>query len=160
MSIIAYMKDILNLKENRKYKLPILLLILIILFQQTVNSVAKKQINILTQRNKELRERVKEEESKKIYVEYPNKEDTSSENIKKDIEELKERYKEVGKKLNKTFDETVDENKVLVDETFNLNLSVNDIKRHIENVKNNIFNVIIEEELISTEIFYRIYVAG
>ena len=155
------LKDLLNFKENKKYKIIILILFLIVVFLQSRTSLINKQVSILRERVKVLTEEKNKitslENSSGIY----NNGNSKVKVIKdytKEKEGLINKYKNIGLEKGKVLNGNLtSDNKTLVDETMNLDIIEINIRSHIDKIKGNSFNIEIEENKISDSAFFRIY---
>lgn len=165
---MEHIKDLLNFKENKKYKIIIMVLLIIIIFMQTGLSFTKKKIRFLTENIKTLNEQLSEntresynagndinniddlitdkEEDNNINVEYQAK------------NELVNRFKEIGKQENKIYKSSIiDGEKYLVFETVNLEMTDNQIKSTFKNLTKDEFGIEITESKLGDDKFFKIY---
>lgn len=165
---MEHIKDLLNFKENKKYKIIIMVLLIIIIFMQTGLSFTKKKIRFLTENirilNEQLSENTREsynagndinniddlitdkEEDNNINVEYQAK------------NELVNRFKEIGKQENKIYKSSIiDGEKYLVFETVNLEMTDNQIKSTFKNLTKDEFGIEITESKLGDDKFFKIY---
>ena len=156
---MAHLKDLLNFKENKKYK--ILILFLIVVFLQSRTSLINKQVSILRERMKVLTEEKNKTTSLENNSGIYNNENSKIKVIKdytKEKETLINKYKNIGLEKGKVLNENLtSDNKTLVDETMNLDIIEVNIRSHIDKIKGDSFNIEIEENKISDSAFFRIY---
>ncbi|MBS6502179.1 MAG: hypothetical protein KH415_11215 [Clostridium sp.] len=157
-----YIKDIFNLKENKKYKITILILIFIILILQTGNSISNKKIKLLNDRVKTLNSeitRINNSSSSEINLEDNLQNDVNIKNYDIEKNQIKEKYREFAEEKGKILNENITNgDKRLVDERLKLDISDKDIKRHIDSISKKEFNILIEENKILDDVFYKIYI--
>ena len=155
------LKDLLNFKENKKYKIIILILFLIVVFLQSRTSLINKQVSILRERMKVLTEEKNKTTSLENNSGIYNNENSKIKVIKdytKEKETLINKYKNIGLEKGKVLNENLtSDNKTLVDETMNLDIIEVNIRSHIDKIKGDSFNIEIEENKISDSAFFRIY---
>lgn len=158
---MEHLKDLLNFKENKKYKIIILILFLIVVFLQSRTSLINKQVSILRERMKVLTEEKNKTTSLENNSGIYNNENSKIKVIKdytKEKEGLINKYKNIGLEKGKVLNENLtSDNKTLVDETMNLDIIEINIRSHIDKIKGNSFNIEIEENKISDSAFFRIY---
>ena len=144
---MEHLKDLLNFKENKKYKIIILILFLIVVFLQSRTSLINKQVSILRERMKVLTEEKNKTTSLENNSGIYNNENSKIKVIKdytKEKETLINKYKNIGLEKGKVLNENLtSDNKTLVDETMNLDI--------IE------VNIRSQENKISDSAFFRIY---
>ncbi|MDY6226513.1 MAG: hypothetical protein SPH93_02350 [Clostridium sp.] len=158
---MEHLKDLLNFKENKKYKIIILILFLIVVFLQSRTSLINKQVSILRERMKVLTEEKNKTTSLENNSGIYNNENSKIKVIKdytKEKETLINKYKNIGLEKGKVLNENLtSDNKTLVDETMNLDIIEVNIRSHIDKIKGDSFNIEIEENKISDSAFFRIY---
>lgn len=158
---MEHLKDLLNFKENKKYKIIILILFLIVVFLQSRTSLINKQVSILRERMKVLTEEKNKTTSLENNSGIYNNENSKIKVIKdytKEKESLINKYKNIGLEKGKVLNENLtSDNKTLVDETMNLDIIEVNIRSHIDKIKGDSFNIEIEENKISDSAFFRIY---
>jgi hypothetical protein len=163
---MEHIKDLLNFKENKKYKITIIILLIIVIFMQTGLSITKKKIRILTENTKKLNEQIRENETSNIYNESDSIDDLiTDKDPKKDTvdytakkSELINRFKEIGKLENKFYNPDIkDGKKYLVFETINLEVTDNQIKSTFKNIISNEFGIEITENKLAENKFFKIY---
>ena len=163
---MEHIKDLLNFRENKKYKIMIVILLIIIIFMQTGLSMTKKKIRILTENTNKLNEQIRENEISSSYNEANSiddlitdedpKKDTINYEVKKN--DLINRFKEIGELENKTYNTNIKEgNKYLVFETLNLEMTDNQIKSTFKNIISDEFGIEITESKLAENKFFKIY---
>ena len=163
---MEHIKDLLNFRENKKYKIMIAILIVIIIFLQTGLSMSKKKIRILTENTNKLNEQIRENEISNSYKEANSIDELiTDKDPKKDIvnyevkkNDLINRFKEIGELENKTYNTNIKEGKkYLVFETLNLEMTDNQIKSIFKNIISDEFRIEITENKLAENKFFRIY---
>lgn len=163
---MEHIKDLLNFRENKKYKIMIAILIVIIIFLQTGLSMSKKKIRILTENTNKLNEQIRENEISNSYKEANSIDELiTDKDPKKDIvnyevkkNDLINRFKEIGELENKTYNINIKEGKkYLVFETLNLEMTDNQIKSTFKNIISDEFRIEITENKLAENKFFRIY---
>ena len=163
---MEYIKDLLNFKENKKYKIMIIILFIVIIFMQTGLSMTKKKIRILTENTNKLNEQIRESEISSSYNEANSLDDLISDatpkqdtvNYTSETNDLINRFKEIGELENKIYNPNIkDGKKYLVFETINLEMTDNQIKATFKNIVTNEFGIEITENKLAENKFFKIY---
>lgn len=159
---MEHIKDLLNFKENKKYKISIVILLILIIFMQTSLSMTNKKIRILTENINKLNEQIKENEISSSYNEANTiddlitDEDTDNYEAKKN--DLIHRFKEIGELENKLYNINLNYGKkYLVFETINLEMTDNQIKSTFKNIISDEFGIEIIESKLAENKFFKIY---
>lgn len=162
---MKYIKDILNLQENKRYKITIIFLVIVIFFLQISMITTVKKTVVLVQRVRELNSEIselklsnininKESYSIKTNEKEEGKEDEKSEKKDKLIRAYLEIAESVGKKYNSNISTG---NRVMVFEAINLEMTENQIKKTLTKINSEEFGIEIEENKIQGKTFYKIY---
>lgn len=162
---MKYIKDILNLQENKRYKITIIFLVIVIFFLQISMITTVKKTVVLVQRVRELNSEIselklsnininKESYSIKTNEKEEGKEDEKSEKKDKLIRAYVEIAESVGKKYNSNISTG---NRVMVFEAINLEMTENQIKKTLTKINSEEFGIEIEENKIQGKTFYKIY---
>lgn len=162
---MKYIKDILNLQENKSYKITIIFLVIVIFFLQISMITTVKKTVVLVQRVRELNSEIselklsnininKESYSIKTNEKEEGKEDEKSEKKDKLIRAYVEIAESVGKKYNSNISTG---NRVMVFEAINLEMTENQIKKTLTKINSEEFGIEIEENKIQGKTFYKIY---
>lgn len=159
---MEHLKDLLNFKENKRYKIIILILFLIVVFLQSRTSLINKQVSILREKVKVLTEEKNKiaslGENSGIYNNGSSNKVKVIKDYTKEKESLINKYKNIALEKGKILNENLtSDNKTLVDETMNLDIIDVNIRSHIDKIKGDSFNIEIEENKISDTAFFRIY---
>lgn len=159
---MEHLKDLLNFKENKRYKIIILILFLIVVFLQSRTSLINKQVSILREKVKVLTEEKKQitslGDNSRIYNNGSSNKVKVIKDYTKEKESLINKYKNIALEKGKILNENLtSDNKTLVDETMNLDIIDVNIRSHIDKIKGDSFNIEIEENKISDTAFFRIY---
>lgn len=165
---MKYLKDILNLKENKKYKVTIIILVVIILVLQTSLSISNKKIQILNARiNKVQIANVESNQNSEIvnnvdeFISTENEEKNNSK-IDKSFQEAKksliEKYIDIAEEDNKKYVADIKEGKeILVFETMYLDMTEGQIKKSLTKISSDEFGVNIVKDKIGSKECYKIY---
>ena len=165
---MKYLKDILNLKQNKKYKIIIIILVVVILILQTSLSINNKKIQVLNAKINKIQIDNEEANQKKEIVsnidEFINteKEQEDKLNIDEEFENKKEnileRYIEVGEKNNKKYSaEIITGKEILVFETLNLEMTDGQIEKSLKKINNDEFGINIVKDKLGNKPYYKIY---
>ncbi len=163
---MEYLKDIFNFKENKKYKITIIILTVVIVLLQTRLSFNNKKIQFLkaklsrntiesSNNSNEIASNIDEVISMKNIDEVNLENDIE---LQEDKEKLIDRYIDIAKDNNKEYLKNIKNgNKVLVFETMSLNMTDGQIKKSLEKISDDKFGIEIEREQIRRETYYKIY---
>lgn len=165
---MKYLKDILNLKENKKYKITIIILVVVILILQTSLSISNKKIQILNSRINKIQIDNEEFNQKSEIVasvdEFISTENQESSNLETDMifeeakEKLIEKYITIAGKNNKEYSaEIVTGKEMLVFETMILDMTDGQIKNSLDKISSNKFGIDIVKSEIGNKTYYKIY---
>ena len=165
---MKYLKDILNLKENKKYKVTIIILVVIIFVLQTSLSISNKKIQILNARiNKVQIGNVESNQNSEIvnnvdeFISTENEDKNNSE-IDTSFQEAKEslikKYIDIAEDANKKYVADIEDGKeILVFETMSLDMTEGQIKKTLTKIKSNEFGINISKDTIRNKAYYKIY---
>ena len=163
---MEYLKDIFNFKENKRYKITIIILSVIIVLLQTRVSFSNKKIQYLnaklnrnTIENSNSSKEIESNISDFIDTDDSNKNELEiDDNFQEEKEILIEKYKDIAKENNKEYSPNIKNGKkVLVFETISLNMTDGQIKKSLEKISSDRFGIEIEREQIRRETYYKIY---
>lgn len=167
---MEFIKDFFSFKENKKYKITIIILIIVVIFMQTGLSITNKKIRYLTENINRLNETIKEKENEIANSNQINSiDDLIRDNIKEEIKEniidydkiinqFIDNFKNISGTENKVYDPNIKDGiKHLVFEAFNLEMTENQIKAAIKNITSERFGMeIIDSEIVGSK-YYKIY---
>lgn len=165
---MKYLKDILNLKENKKYKVTIIILVVIIFVLQTSLSISNKKIQILNARiNKVQIGNVESNQNSEIvnnvdeFISTENEDKNNSE-IDTSFQEAKEslikKYIDIAEDANKKYVADIEDGKeILVFETMSLDMTEGQIKKSLTKINSNEFGINISKDTIRNKAYYKIY---
>lgn len=165
---MKYLKDILNLKENRRYKIIIIILVIVILILQTSLSISNKKIQFLnTKINKLNTENIENNKNSEIVSSIDEfisteKQDSNSlemdEDFKEVSKELIEKYVIIAEENNKKYLSDIENGKkVLVFESMTLSMTDGQIKKSLSKITSEEFGIYIEKDSIGNKPYYKIY---
>lgn len=156
-------KSFLNFKENKSYKITIVLLVMICLVFQTSTSFSNKKVEAANLKIASLNEKIKVLEKSTTTIssidDLIDKEViTKDDSYKISIEAILERYSAIGKENNKEYDKSIKEGKrILAFETLDLNsMTDNQIKAGITELTKDTFGIEIQTKDFEGNIFYKI----
>ena len=165
---MKYLKDILNLKQNKKYKITIFILVVVILILQTSLSINNKKIQLLNTKINKLQIENKRDNDKSEIVsnvdEFVEEEKDKSDNL--DINEefennkkkLVDKYIEIGERNNKKYSsEIISGKETLVFETMNLEMTDGQIEKSLKKINNDEFGINIVKDKLGNRIYYKVY---
>lgn len=163
---MKYIKDIFNLKENRKYKITIIVLFIVIFFLQISMISSVKKTIVLVDKVRQLNSEITELKSNnKINInkegyslEIEDKKEQQQREKDKNKEKIIEEYIKIGESEGKKYNSSIlTGNKVMVFETVNLEMTENQIKKTLTKISAEEFGVEIEEVELYGKTIYKIY---
>lgn len=167
---MEYIKDFFNFKDNKKYKIAIIILIIIVIFMQTGLSITNKKIRYLTETTNRLNKIIKEKETELANSNKINNindliSDNSNEKVKENIidydkiiNKFIDKFKNVSGTENKVYDPNIKEGvKHLIFEAFNLEMTDSQIKAAIKNITSEKFGIEITDSKVSDNKYFKIY---
>ncbi len=165
---MKYLKDILNLKENKKYKITIIILVVAILILQTSLSISNKKIQVLNSRinkiqidNKEVNQNSEIVNSVDEFISTENQEKNNSETdrvFQETKESLIKKYKDIAEENNKKYVVDIEAGKeILVFETMSLEMTEGQIKKSLSKITADEFGINIVKDKIGSKEYYKIY---
>lgn len=156
-------KSFLNFKENKSYKITIVLLVMICLVFQTSTSFSNEKVEAANLKIASLNKKIKVLEKSTTTIssidDLIDKEViTKDDSYKISIEAILERYSAIGKENNKEYDKSIKEEKrILAFETLDLNsMTDNQIKAGITELTKDTFGIEIQTKDFEGNIFYKI----
>lgn len=165
---MKYLKDFLNLKENKKYKITIIILVVAILILQTSLSISNKKIQVLNSRinkiqidNDEVNQNSEIVNSVDEFISTENQEKNNSETdriFQEAKESLIRKYKDIAEENNKKYIVDIEAGKeILVFETMSLDMTEGQIKKSLSKITADEFGVNIVKDKIGSKEYYKIY---
>jgi len=166
VELMKYVRDIFDLKENKKYKLTIIFLVIVIFFLQISMITTVKKTVVLVDKVRQLNSEVSELKAsnnininKELYsmdqgeeMEYEQEENNKSKD--KLISEYAAASESVGKKYNSNI---ITGNKIMVFEAVKLEMTENQIKKTLTKISSEEFGIEIDELEIYGKTIYKIY---
>lgn len=159
---MEYLKDIFNFKENKKYKVTIMILTMIIIILQTRLSFTNNKMKILNARISKASINNEEVASNVDELISSDKEDISNSEIDEKFQEEKERlikkYAKIAEENNKNYSyEIVTGKEILVFESMTLSMTDGQIKKSLEKISSDNFGINIVQDEIGSKLYYKIY---
>lgn len=163
---MKYIKDFLNFKEAKVYKIAIIILSIIVVMLQTSQAITSKKIRILTERIHDLKEENSKLQISNQSLDIPgisslvdSQKDVENNIIAEElISKFIDKYSEIAEENDKKYNPNIKEgNKHLVYETMELTMTDNQIKYTLKSIEAKEFGIEIVESTLIDKAFYKIY---